>query len=143
MAAAGSVSARRNVMAPAPTSPCICARMPRNILTSHALPILCANIWTILPSPFSGFGKDGDREQLNSSTALWTRPAKEVSTEEYQNFYASVSSAYDTPFATLHNRTEGAVEFTNLLFIPSAAPFDLYDPERKSRLRFTSTGSHH
>ena len=88
-----------------------------------------------IAQPIFWLGKDGDREQLNSSTALWTRPAKEVSTEEYQNFYASVSSAYDTPFATLHNRTEGAVEFTNLLFIPSAAPFDLYDPERKSRLQ--------
>ncbi len=88
-----------------------------------------------IAQPIFWLGTDGDREQLNSSTALWTRPAKEVSTEEYQNFYASVSSAYDTPFATLHNRTEGAVEFTNLLFIPSAAPFDLYDPERKSRLQ--------
>ena len=88
-----------------------------------------------ITQPIFWIGKDDEREKLNSSTALWTRPAKEITEEEYQNFYAGVSSAYDTPFATLHNRTEGTVEFTNLLFIPSTAPFDLYDPERKSRLQ--------
>ena len=88
-----------------------------------------------IAQPIFWMGQNDEREQLNSSTALWTRPAKDISEEEYQSFYASVSSAYDTPFSTLHNRTEGAVEFTNLLFIPSSAPFDLYDPERKSRLQ--------
>ena len=88
-----------------------------------------------ITQPIFWIGKDDEREKLNSSTALWTRPAKEITEEEYQNFYAGVSSAYDTPFATLHNRTEGTVEFTNLLFIPWTAPFDLYDPERKSRLQ--------
>ena len=73
-------------------------------------------------------------ERLNSAAALWTRPARDITEDEYQNFYQSVASAYDAPFATLHNRTEGAVEFTNLVFIPSMAPFDLYDPERRSRL---------
>ena len=73
-------------------------------------------------------------ERLNSAAALWTRPARDITEDEYQNFYQSIASAYDTPFSTLHNRTEGAVEFTNLVFIPSMAPFDLYDPERRSRL---------
>ncbi|MGB1684774.1 MAG: molecular chaperone HtpG, partial [Candidatus Puniceispirillaceae bacterium] len=44
-------------------------------------------------------------------------------------------ASYDTPFATLHNKTEGVVEFTNLLFIPSVAPYDLYDPDRKSKIQ--------
>ena len=78
-------------------------------------------------------GKD-EPDRLNSAAALWTRPARDISEDEYRNFYQSLASAYDAPFATLHNRTEGAVEFTNLLFIPSMAPFDLYDPERRSRL---------
>ena len=77
----------------------------------------------------------GQDEQLNTAAALWTRPASEISSEEYTTFYHGVAAAYDTPFATLHNRTEGTLEFTNLLFIPSAAPFDLYDPERKSKLQ--------
>ena len=78
-------------------------------------------------------GKD-DPDRLNSAAALWTRPARDITEDEYRNFYQSLASAYDAPFATLHNRTEGAVEFTNLLFVPSMAPFDLYDPERRSRL---------
>jgi len=87
-----------------------------------------------IAQPVSWMGAKGEREQLNSSTALWTKPAKDVSDEDYNSFYFSVAAAYDTPFATLHNRTEGTVEFTNLLFIPSVAPFDLFDPERRSHL---------
>ena len=88
-----------------------------------------------IAQPIMWLEAKADPERLNSAVALWTRPAKEISDEDYQNFYASVAGAYDTPFATLHNRTEGAVEFTNLVFIPSMAPFDLYDPERRSRLQ--------
>jgi len=87
-----------------------------------------------IAQPISWLGKD-DGEQLNSSTALWTRAASEVSEDEYKTFYQGVAGAFDEPFATLHNKTEGTVEFTNLLFIPSSAPFDLFDPERKSRLQ--------
>jgi len=88
-----------------------------------------------IAQPIMWLDAKADPERLNSAEALWTRPAKDVSEEEYQNFYGSVAAAYDTPFATLHNRTEGAVEFTNLIFIPSMAPFDLFDPERRSRLQ--------
>ncbi|MEL0132770.1 MAG: molecular chaperone HtpG, partial [Rhodobiaceae bacterium] len=88
-----------------------------------------------IAQPIMWLQDKADPERLNSAVALWTRPAKDISEEEYQNFYASVAAAYDTPFATLHNRTEGAVEFTNLVFIPSMAPFDLFDPERRSRLQ--------
>ena len=87
-----------------------------------------------IAQPIFFIGKKGEAEQLNTSAALWTRPAKDISEDEYKSFYHGVASAYDTPFATLHNKTEGSVEFTNLLFVPSIAPFDLYDPERKSRL---------
>ncbi|XDZ64184.1 molecular chaperone HtpG [Alphaproteobacteria bacterium LSUCC0396] len=88
-----------------------------------------------IAQPIFWIGKDDAADQLNSSAALWTRPAKEISEDEYKSFYHAVASAYDKPFITLHNKTEGAVEFTNLLFIPSSAPFDLYDPERKSKLQ--------
>ena len=88
-----------------------------------------------IAQPIFWIGKDDAANQLNSSAALWTRPAKEISEDEYKSFYHAVASAYDKPFITLHNKTEGAVEFTNLLFIPSSAPFDLYDPERKSKLQ--------
>ena len=78
--------------------------------------------------------KDGHQEQVNSAEALWTRSSKDISKEEYKSFYQSQFGAYDDPFITLHNRSEGTLEFTNLLFVPSNAPFDLFDPERKSKL---------
>ena len=77
----------------------------------------------------------GEKEQLNSAVALWTKAAKDIPEEDYNSFYNAVASAYDKPFATLHNKTEGTVEFTNLLYIPSVAPFDLFDPERRSRIQ--------
>lgn len=78
--------------------------------------------------------KDGKVEQVNTGEALWTLSAKEISQEDYKNFYQSQFMAFDDPFITLHNKSEGTLEFTNLLFVPSKAPFDLFDPERKSKL---------
>ena len=77
---------------------------------------------------------DGEIEQVNSATAIWTKSASEISKEEYKEFYNSTFGAFDEPFATLHNKSEGTLEFTNLLFIPKTAPFDLFDPERKTKI---------
>ena len=78
--------------------------------------------------------KEGATEQINIGEALWIRSTKDISEEEYKNFYQSQFMAFDEPFIKLHNKAEGTLEFTNLLFVPSRAPFDLYDPERKSKL---------
>ena len=78
---------------------------------------------------------DQTTEVINSVEALWTKPAKDITQEQYNNFYQSHSGQYDTPFLTLHNKAEGAVEFTNLLFLPSQKPFDLFDPERKTKVQ--------
>jgi molecular chaperone HtpG len=88
-----------------------------------------------IAQPIKWLPETGEAEQLNSAVALWTKPSKDISEDDYKSFYFAVASAYDAPFATLHNKTEGTVEFTNLLFVPSVAPFDLYDPERRSRLQ--------
>ena len=77
---------------------------------------------------------DGEIEQVNSATAIWTRPTSKISGEEYKEFYNSTFGTFDEPFATLHNKSEGTLEFTNLLFIPKTAPFDLFDPERKTKI---------
>ena len=77
---------------------------------------------------------DGEIEQVNSATAIWTKTASEISKEEYKEFYNSTFGTFDEPFATLHNKSEGTLEFTNLLFIPKTAPFDLFDPERKTKI---------
>ncbi|AAU04282.1 molecular chaperone HtpG [Rickettsia typhi] len=73
--------------------------------------------------------------QLNSASALWTRPKSEITEEQYKEFYKSLSYSVDDPWVTLHNKNEGAIEFTNLLFIPSSKTFDLFHPDRKRRVK--------
>lgn len=74
-------------------------------------------------------------EVLNKASALWMRPKAEISPEQYQEFYRHVAHQPDAPWLTLHNKNEGAVEYTNLLFIPSTKPFDLFHPDRMTRLK--------
>lgn len=77
----------------------------------------------------------GKEEKLNEASALWTRPKAEIKPEQYKEFYHHVGHAFDEPWLTLHFRAEGMFEYTGLLFIPSTKPFDLYDPQRKGRLK--------
>jgi molecular chaperone HtpG len=77
---------------------------------------------------------DGESQQVNSATALWTKQSQDISKEEYKDFYNSNFTTFDDPFLTLHNKSEGTLEFTNLLFIPTQAPFDLFEPERKTNI---------
>ncbi|HQQ75490.1 MAG TPA: molecular chaperone HtpG, partial [Pseudomonadales bacterium] len=68
----------------------------------------------------------GEWENVNSATALWTRSKSDISDEEYAAFYQHVSHDYADPLSWSHNRVEGKLEYTSLLYIPSEAPFDLY-----------------
>src|SRR5215467_11524940 len=80
--------------------------------------------------------KDGGKEEtINTGSALWTRPKSEITQEQYNEFYHHVGHSFDDPWLTLHNKAEGVLEYTNLLFVPSSKPFDLFDPERKSRVK--------
>lgn len=76
-------------------------------------------------------------KQVNSATALWTRNAKDVTDEEYKNFFNSIAGTYTTeePLAWSHNRVEGNLEYTSLLYIPSKAPWDLFNREQKHGLK--------
>ena len=75
--------------------------------------------------------KQGEWEAVNSGSALWSRPKNEISEEEYQRFYQSLSYDTEAPLATLHNRVEGNLEYTSLFFIPQKAPFDLWDRDQR------------
>jgi molecular chaperone HtpG len=77
----------------------------------------------------------GKEETINTASALWTRPRSEITPEQYKEFYHHVGHSFDDPWLTLHNKAEGVLEYTNLLFVPSTKPFDLFDPERKSRVK--------
>ena len=73
--------------------------------------------------------------QINSASALWTKPKSEITPEQYKEFYHSSALQFDDPAVTIHYRAEGRHEYTVLLFIPGARPFDLFDANRKGRIR--------
>ena len=74
-------------------------------------------------------------DTLNAADALWTKPAKDISEDQYKDFYRHTSSAFDAPWHVMHNRVEGNLNHTSLLFVPSTQPFDLFEPERKSHVK--------
>jgi len=74
-------------------------------------------------------------DTLNSAEALWTRPAKDISEEQYTEFYRHCSHAFDAPWNVMHNKVEGTLNHTSLLFVPGTQPFDLFEPERKSHVK--------
>lgn len=78
---------------------------------------------------------DGSVQKLNAGKALWTKAKSEITQEQYTEFYKHIAHAGDKPWMVLHNKVEGAVQYTNLLFIPSVKPFDLFHPDRATRVR--------
>jgi len=80
-------------------------------------------------------GKEITLDQLNSGSAIWTRTKSDITKEQYKEFYHHVGHVFDDPWLTLHNKAEGKIEYTNLLFIPSSKPFDLMNPERKHKVK--------
>ncbi|HEX5656215.1 MAG TPA: molecular chaperone HtpG [Polyangiales bacterium] len=81
--------------------------------------------------------KDGAQtfERINQASALWTRPAKEITDEQYQEFYKHLTHDWEPPLARKHFRVEGSQEFTGLVFIPKRPPFDLFSPEERHGVR--------
>ena len=79
--------------------------------------------------------KDAEEKVLNEASALWTRPAKEIKEEQYQEFFSHIGAGFGKPLLTMHNKTEGTISYTNLICIPSTRPFDLFNPDRKSSLK--------
>jgi molecular chaperone HtpG len=73
--------------------------------------------------------KAPEDETVNEATALWTMSKNEVSEDEYKSFYKHISHDFQDPLTWSHNRVEGKLEYTSLLYIPSKAPFDLYNRE--------------
>ncbi|MFC7051381.1 molecular chaperone HtpG [Hansschlegelia quercus] len=89
-----------------------------------------------VPVPISLVEKPGaEPVEIADGAALWTKPKSEISKEAYAEFYRTVAGAYDDPAMTVHYRAEGRHEYTALAFVPSAEPFDLFDPDRKGRMK--------
>ncbi|GAA3529050.1 molecular chaperone HtpG [Zobellella aerophila] len=78
---------------------------------------------------------EGEWEQVNKATALWTRAKGEVSDEEYQEFYKHISHDYQDALAWSHNKVEGNQEYTSLLYVPAKAPWDLWNRDQSHGLK--------
>ncbi|MFN4359155.1 MAG: molecular chaperone HtpG [Hylemonella sp.] len=74
-------------------------------------------------------------ETVNKASALWTRAKKDITKEEYASFYQGISHDYEAPLAWSHNRVEGSTEYTQLLYVPAKAPFDLWNRDKKGGLK--------
>lgn len=79
--------------------------------------------------------EEGEPRQINSASALWQRSKSELTAEDYKKAYQQIASAFDDPAMTLHYRAEGRYSYAVLLFAPSTKPFDLFEPNRKGRVK--------
>jgi molecular chaperone HtpG len=78
---------------------------------------------------------EGEPRQINNASAIWQRSKSELKPEDYTHAYRSIAGAFDEPAMTLHYKAEGRQSYAVLLFAPSTEPFDLFDPERKGRVK--------
>jgi molecular chaperone HtpG len=74
-------------------------------------------------------------ETVNQASALWSRPRKDITAEQYQEFYKQISHDHEPPLAWAHNRVEGSTEYIQLLYIPSHAPFDLWNRDKAAGVK--------
>ena len=89
-----------------------------------------------VPVPIAIVEKPGAAPvEVTDGAALWTKPKAEIAPADYTDFYRSVAGAFDEPALTVHFRAEGRQDYTALLFVPSARPFDLFDPDRTGRIK--------
>ena len=74
-------------------------------------------------------------ETINKATAFWMQDKKELSQSDYDEFYKSLTYDFDGPLTQIHNRVEGKLDYTSLLYIPKKAPFDMWEPKRKGGVK--------
>ena len=82
-----------------------------------------------------GMVKTGDWESVNKANAIWARAKKDITSEQYDEFYKQISHDFEAPLAHTHNRVEGSTEYTQLLYIPGKAPMDLYNREKSAGIK--------
>lgn len=109
----------------------------RNIIAKYSdhitLPILMKK--EVVQEEGKEKSPEPEYEMVNRASALWVRPKSEITDEEYTEFYKHVAHDFEEPLTHIHNRVEGKYEYTSLLYIPSRAPFDLWDRDRKHGIK--------
>lgn len=98
----------------------------KNIVTTYSDHILF---------PIELLDEEGKTEVINTSSAIWMKPQSEITAEQYKEFFQHLSHYPDEPFAIMHNKTEGLVTYTSLLYIPKQKPLDLFQHDRKSKVK--------
>jgi molecular chaperone HtpG len=89
-----------------------------------------------VPVPILVEEKPGaETKEITDGAALWAKPKAEIKPADYTDFYRGIAGAFDEPALTIHYRAEGRQDYTTLLFVPGARPFDLFDPDRKGRIK--------
>jgi molecular chaperone HtpG len=89
-----------------------------------------------VPVPIALIEKPGaEAAEVTDGAALWTKPKADIKPADYTDFYRSIAMAFDEPALTIHFRAEGRHDYTTLLFVPGARPFDLFDPDRSGRVK--------
>jgi molecular chaperone HtpG len=89
-----------------------------------------------VPVPITIVEKPGaEPSEIADGAALWTKPKSDITAADYTDFYRSIAGQFDEPALTVHFRAEGRHEYTALAFIPGSRPFDLFDPDRKGRMK--------
>jgi molecular chaperone HtpG len=89
-----------------------------------------------VPVPIAVIEKPGaEASEVTDGAALWAKPKSEIKPADYTDFYRSIAGAFDEPALTIHYRAEGRQDYTALLFVPGSRPFDLFDPDRKGRIK--------
>ena len=98
-----------------------------------AIPIVMKKVeWNKDAGEYRALDED---ETVNQASALWARPKAEITEEQYQEFYKHVGHDFEPPLAYTHNKVEGKQEYTQLLYIPSRAPFDLWDRQHRHGIK--------
>jgi molecular chaperone HtpG len=89
-----------------------------------------------VPVPIAIADKPGaEPTEITDGAALWTKPKADITPAEYTDFYRGLGGLFDEPALTIHFRAEGRQDYTTLLFVPGARPFDLFDPDRTGRIK--------
>ena len=89
-----------------------------------------------VPVPIALVEKPGaEPAEITDGAALWAKPKSDITPGDYTDFYRSIAGQFDDPALTVHFRAEGRQDYTTLLFVPGSRPFDLFDPDRKGRIK--------
>ena len=89
-----------------------------------------------VPVPISLVEKPGaEPVEITDGAALWAKPKADITHGDYTDFYRSIAGQFDEPALTIHFRAEGRQDYTTLFFVPGSRPFDLFDPDRKGRIK--------